>query len=168
MTIVTDRRRIEKVYGYHPPSELAPDLMIETKDLARYMSLITERRSRADATLLRSVRDVGIKFPITLRTNNVQALITDGNHRIKVAQQLGIEELPVQIWPDSLKRIYSTSGFPMLSGQIKDWADEHLFAHDEHEIYRSSHSGGPGAGGIAPHGYTKSECSCGARWKEDA
>lgn len=166
--VADENRRITKVYGYHPASELTPDLTVATKDLARYMGLITERRNRADAVLLRDIKANGIKFPVTLRTNGQQGLITDGNHRIRIAQELGIEQMAVQVWPDSLRRIHSRAGYPMLSGEIKDWVRAHLYDHDEHDITRTQHSGGPGAGGIAPHGYLKCECDCGARWKEDA
>lgn len=167
MTTATPTRMITKVYGYHPADD-TPDLTVSTKDLARFMSLITERRTRADAQLERDIRVNGIKDPITLRTNGHQGLVTDGNHRIQIAQRLGIEQLAIQIWPDSLKRIQSTAGYPMVTGDIREWVRDNLYAHDNHDIIRTSHSGGPGAGGIAPHGYIKCECSCGSRWKEDA
>lgn len=164
----TNTRMITKVYGYHPASETIPDLMVPTEVLTRYQSMPTERRSRADPILRRDIMANGIKFPITLRTNGLQGLITDGNHRVAIARSLEITELPVQIWPDSLKRIHSSAGYPMVNGEVKDWVEANLFVHDEHEITRTQLSGGPGAGGIPPHGYIRCECSCGARWKEDA
>jgi len=167
-TPVDPDRKITKVYGYHPRSELVEDLVVPTEVLARYQSMPVERRSRHDPILQRDIVANGIKFPITLRTNGLQGLITDGNHRVQIAQRLGITELPVQVWPDSLKRIHSAAGYPMINGVIRDWVSAHLFAHDEHDIIRTGHSGGPGSGGIPPHGYIKCECSCGARWKEDA
>jgi hypothetical protein len=167
-TCTSPDRKITKVYGYHPASELTADLTVPTEVLARYLSMAVERRPRHDPQLQRDIRVNGIKFPITLRTNGSQGLITDGNHRVQIARALNIKELPVQIWPDSLKRIHSAAGYPMITGPIKEWVEANLFAHDSHDIHRTSLSGGAGAGGIPPHGYVKCECSCGARWKEDA
>jgi hypothetical protein len=160
------KRILSKVYGYHPVDQ-SPDLVVPTTVAARYQSFIVERRPRVDPGLERDIIRNGILHPITLRTNGAQGLITDGNHRIAIAQKLGIEEIPVQVWPDSLRRIQSRAGYPVLESVVKEWVSENLFAHDDHYVTRHIKSGGPGSGGIQPHGYMKCECECGARWRED-
>ena len=165
MTVETGRV-ITSTYAYHPADDI-PDLYLPTEVVKRYHVAEMAHRLKIDPTLEWDIKQNGVLKPLKLYTNGINGVLGDGNHRLRVAVKLGIEELPVQILPDSLRRMSSQRGYPPLDSITKDWATDWLWSHTEHTVTRHI-IGGKSAGGISPHLFKRCECSCGAKWREEA
>jgi ParB-like nuclease domain len=159
------RISIVRVYGYHPPDEVTPDLWLPTEVAAHYHVANMDHRRPIDPPLEADIREKGILFPLTIYTNGQHALIGDGNHRVRIAIKLGLEKVPVQVLPDNLRRKASRCGHPVLEPVLNAWVQEHLWPHHDHEVFRRV-IGGKAAGGIEPNRFANCRCSCNARWRE--
>lgn len=159
-------RTITTTYAYYPATD-EPDLVLPTDVVKRYHVTEMAHRLSIDPSLEWDIKQNGVLHPLKLYTNGANAVLGDGNHRVRIAVKLGIEELPLQILPDSLRRMSSQQGYPPLDEQIKEWAEDNLWLHGDHDIVRHI-IGGKSAGGINPHLFKRCVCSCGARWREDS
>ncbi len=74
--------------------------------------------------------DGGIRQPIMLSTDGTKALVHEGNHRIAVAERLGIKELPVKISEDAIIKRNEGSAPIELTGDLKAFVRERLPLHD--------------------------------------
>lgn len=52
------------------------------------------------AALKSDIQRSGIHTPLVLATDGHHAELNDGHHRAQVARQLGITDVPVQVWPE--------------------------------------------------------------------
>lgn len=165
MTAMT-ARTITTTYAYHPADD-KPDLYLPTDVAARYHVVETAHRLRIDPTLEWDIKQKGVLKPLKLYTNGVSGILGDGNHRLRIAVKLGLDELPVQVLPDSLRRMSSQRGYPTLDAVTKEWAADWLWSHAEHTVTRHI-IGAKSTGGIDPHLFKRCTCSCGASWREEA
>jgi hypothetical protein len=158
--------KIASTYAYHPSDENKPDIKVATTILARYQIAPPAHARHIDPGLLEDVSVNGIVTPVKLYTNGLQAILVDGNHRVRVAQKLGLRKIPVKIIPDNFRRMRHNFGYPALDPVFADWCRDNLWAHENHEITRHFIGGGQ-SGGIPGNRFNKCVCSCGARWKEE-
>lgn len=157
-------RIITVTYAYHP-ADNTPDLELPTDVLLRYYPAQIDHRLHTVPALELDIKENGIVKPLQLRTNGVLGLMTDGHQRLQIAVKLGIKKLPIQILPDSLRRVQSRGGYPPLSGELLEWVKQNLWVHEGHVVSRH-YVGTDSGAGIPGNRYAKCECSCKAYWKE--
>lgn len=159
-------RQIMTTYAYHPANNEA-DLFLPTDIVGRYVTgPRVPLRGNFDA-LRQSMSLDGVLEPLRIRTNGIFGILADGHSRHRLAIQMGIEELPIQVIPDSLRRVSAQYGHPVLDETLAAWVAENLWRHLDHEVTR--HRIGKQTGmAITPNIYLKCVCSCGATWKEGA
>ncbi len=156
---------VETIFAYHPADDM-PDLVLPTELVKKYQSAEIAHRPFIDPSLEWDISTNGVLHPLKLYTNGQFALIGDGNHRVRIALKLGIEELPVQIIPDNFRRMRSRVGFPLLEAEAKTWVDKNLWPHTEHDVTKHAIGGGSGAG-ILANAFVKCVCDCGSYWKSE-
>lgn len=159
-------KKIVSTYAYHPSDENKPDLKVATNIISRYTIAPPAHVKSVDPGLLEDIKANGIVQPVKLYTNGLQAILVDGNHRIRIAQQLGIKRIPVKIIPDNFRRMRHNFGYPALDPTFAEWVTNNLWAHESHAVTRH-HIGGGNSGGIKGNRFFKCQCSCGASWKEE-
>jgi hypothetical protein len=73
--------------------------MLPTDSVWHYREYDRGSDSPNTVALKRAVMDSGgkIKTPITLRMNSYGGMVSEGNHRLQVARELGIDVVPVRI-----------------------------------------------------------------------
>lgn len=158
-------RIVNSTYAYHSGSEKA-DLKVATEILARYVSTPLPHAAGINPSLEWDIKQNGILYPVKLYTNGLVGHLGDGNHRIRLAQKLGIGKVPLQIVPESFRRFSTAAnGLPLLHSVLQTWVDSNLWVHDKHNVTR--HVIGGGTSSIKPNRFVKCVCSCGSRWKED-
>lgn len=160
-------KKIVSTYAYHPGDEQKPDIKVATSVIARYQIAPPAHIRGVDQGLLQDISANGIQSPVKLYTNGLQAILADGNHRLRIAQKLGIKKIPVKIIPDNFRRMRHNFGYPSLDPVFADWCKDNLWAHEGHEITRHFIGGGQ-SGGITGNRFYKCKCACGAYWKEEA
>ena len=77
--------------------DLAPkayDVMIPTHVLDHYR----EYSHPYDHKLEEIIREQGIREPVRISTNGTHAIISEGNHRLDIAQKLGIPAVPARVY----------------------------------------------------------------------
>jgi hypothetical protein len=161
-----EARRITATYAYHP-AEMKADLTIPTDAVAHYA---THRPGplRGDFQPLEfSIRNDGVRQPLRIATDGVWGVLTDGHHRLRIARQLGVKKLPVQVVPDNMRRMSYKYGRAALEPFLAEWIPEHLWVHTTHEVIRRRVGSPSPAGGIVSSTYLRCDCSCGANWKEE-
>jgi hypothetical protein len=162
--VVDPNRRILTTYAYHP-GDATPDLVLPTAIVGHYVIAPPRGPIRGDFSALEhSIAEVGVQSPVRIHTDGVFAVLTDGNSRHRLATKLDIVDMPVQVIPDNLRRMPLPYGRPVLEPELKEWVQGHLWAHDEHEVFRRQ----VGTPGMLKNAFLKCSCSCGARWKEEA
>ena len=134
-------RTITSTYAYYPANS-KKDLMVDTDIIAKYEVNPARHPLPIDANLEWDIKQHGIKIPLQIYTNGSVGTLGDGNHRLRIARKLGIKKVPVQFIPD-------------------------LWAHESHAVTRHI-IGGNSMSSVKANRWIKCECSCGARWKEEA
>lgn len=160
-------KQITSTYAYHPSDENKADIKVATNILSRYTIAPPAHAQSIDPALLDDISNNGIIRPVKLYTNGLQAILVDGNHRVRVAQKLGLKKIPVKIIPDNFRRMRHNMGYPALDPVFSDWCSTNLWAHEKHVITRHFIGGGM-SGGIKGNRFYKCACDCGATWKEEA
>jgi hypothetical protein len=157
-------RQITETYAYHPADDTSPDLYLPTEVVARYDVSPTRHRPHY-FDLERDITDNGILKPVRIYTNGVMGILGDGTQRVRIAQRVGIESIPIQVLPDHLRRMLTQRGAAQLDPDLAIWVEANLWQHAEHEVSRKVVGGGPSMG-VTPNRYIRCTCSCNATWKE--
>lgn len=77
----------------------AADLYLHPTELAQYFNPATEiQQSKLDKIRQRGTQN-GITLPVQVNTDGVHARLDDGHHRVTVAQQDGMDKVPVMVMP---------------------------------------------------------------------
>lgn len=161
-------RRITATYAYHPANQ-EPDLTLPTEVVAHYLCGVPPGPLRGNFGPLEfSLKTDGVLEPLKISTDGVWAVLTDGRQRLRLAQKLGITELPVQVVPDNMIRMPMEYGRAVLESELSDWVTDHLWAHADHEVIRHQVGARLSSGGIPASVYLRCTCSCGSFWKEEA
>jgi hypothetical protein len=158
-------RIINSTYAYHPADDTTPDLTMPISAVAHYKVERAPHTRAIDPSLEFDISANGVLFPLRIHTNGLFGLLSDGNHRLRIAEKLGIKELPVQVLPDNLARKQSKVGFPTLEPVLKEYVEDWLWVHADHQLTRTIAVVGT-SGGIMPNQYVKVKCECGAYWRE--
>jgi hypothetical protein len=113
-------------FAYRLAEEVPPaDLYLHPNELAQYFNPANEiHQEKLDA-----IRQggPGIHFPVQINTDGVHARIDDGHHRVTVAQQDGLNGVPVMVMPVD-KYFFSGKkpGFaPPVGGGLKAYLGGH-------------------------------------------
>lgn len=64
----------------------------------------------------------GIRQPLVLSTNDTHGLLTEGNHRAAIAQELGISKLPVRVYHDDQVQVNEGEPVPHHPA-VQQWLD---------------------------------------------
>lgn len=136
----SQERYIKALLGQEDRTKEATVFM-PVADLKRYREY--DRSGRVSAKQVEALeyvikKDGGIKSPLLLSTDGKTAMLHEGNHRLLVAERLGITELPVKITLD--KEVIRNQGFDpqTLDENLKRFVKERLSKHDHEkgpEIY---------------------------------
>lgn len=157
-------RTITETYAYHPADDITPDLYLPTEVVARYDVNPTAHGPHY-FNLEQDIAANGIQKPVRIYTNGIMGILGDGTQRVRMAQKLGIESIPVQVLPDHLRRMLTQRGSAQVDPDLAIWIDAHLWQHADHDVSRKVVGGGPSMG-VTPNKYIRCTCSCGASWKE--
>lgn len=84
------------LYKDHPQGKIKYDLMIPTDIVNHYR----EHNRDYDDRLEQVIREQGIRQPVHISTDGTHAILNEGNHRLDIAQKLGIPEIPARIFVD--------------------------------------------------------------------
>ena len=84
------------IYKDRPQGKIKYDLMIPTDILDHYR----EHNRDYDDKLEGVIREQGIREPVHISTNGTHAILNEGNHRLDIAQKLGIPEIPARVFVD--------------------------------------------------------------------
>lgn len=160
-------RRITATYAYHP-ADIVADLTLPIDAVAHYATHRPGPLRGNFAPLEFSIRNDGVQQPLRIATDGVWAVLIDGHHRLRIAQELGVKKLPVQVVPDNMRRMSYKYGRAALEPILAEWIPENLWAHTTHEVIRRIVGSRSAAGGIPASTYLRCDCSCGANWKEEA
>lgn len=84
------------LYKDRPQGKIKYDLMIPTDIVNHYR----EHDRDYDDRLEQVIREQGIRQPVHISTDGTHAILNEGNHRLDIAQKLGIPEIPARIFVD--------------------------------------------------------------------
>lgn len=163
----TTSRRISTTFAYHPADDTA-DLIMPTSAVGNYVLQGARGPAARGSNIINlrsSILADGVLSPVRINTDGVSGVLTDGHNRYRLAKELGIEEMPVQVVPDNLRRMSAKYGRPALEPILREWIVDNLWAHEGHDV--SQHKIGARTGGISSNTYLKCVCSCGAAWKAE-
>ena len=99
-------------------------LTLPTGAVNRYREY--DRPDDATKVLKKAIAEDGVRLPLWISTDGEQALLVEGNHRLAVAKDLGIEELPIRVtYNKEVLRNEGRDPAP-LTGPLKEWVQAHL------------------------------------------
>jgi ParB-like nuclease domain len=163
--------RIVSTYAYHPANN-NPDLVIPTEAVEHYNYERPGPLRGNFSPLRHSLATEGVLSPLVIATDGQWGTLRDGNHRLRLAKELGIVELPVQIVPDNMRRISMKFGRAVLENHVLSWIPENLWVHTTHEIIRRRVSVGRLGKWEQPRlaraGRGQQKSGSGRRWTEPA
>lgn len=105
------------------------------------------------------IRENGIREPLRIMTDGTRAVLRDGHHRLRAAQQTHLAAVPVHVVPNWLGNLYDDPAFapPDVELCLFRWLkDNRSFLHVGHqqvEVGRNDR-------------LIHFDCSCGATWRQ--
>lgn len=76
-----------------------PDLYLHPTELQAYANPRNPPLQEAKLNNIRGHPSGGIRRPVQLNTDGIHAQIDDGHHRVQVAIELGLQAVPVSLFP---------------------------------------------------------------------
>lgn len=105
-----------------------PDLFMSPEELRRYYDPLNDTQlsdtgSPGHPDLKAEIAEQGIKYPVDLYTRGDLAKLEDGHHRLEIAEQLGLDKIPVRVTEEDWDRLVPPGSPQVTDGALKDWMD---------------------------------------------